>query len=52
MIDDLLEQRLQVAGAHVVGRTGIAAAAGGIKNGEIELVVVGFQRHEQIEHFI
>ena len=52
MIDDLLEQRLQVAGTHVVGRPGITAAAGGIKDGEIELVVVGFQRHEQIEHFI
>ena len=45
-------KRRQIAFAHVVGQPGIAVAARGVEHREIELLVIGFEQHEQVEHFV
>ena len=52
MIDDRLEQRRQVALARFGAFRGIAAAARGVEDREVELLVVGLERQEQFEHFV
>ena len=50
--DDGLEQRRQVALADVVGEARITGAAAGVERREIELLVVGVEVEEQLEHFV
>ncbi len=50
--DDGLEHRRQVAGADVVGEAGIAGAARGVERREVELLVIGLEVEEQLEHFV
>lgn len=50
--DDGLEQRQQVAVAHAVVHARIAGAARGIEHRKIELVVVGVEIDEQVEHLV
>ena len=50
--DDGLEQRRQVAVADVVGEAGIAGAAAGVERREVELLVIGLEVEEQLEHFV
>ena len=52
MADDRFEHRDQRAFARVHVRRGIAVAARGVEHGEIELVVVGVERDEQVEHLV
>src|SRR3546814_7131191 len=52
MVDDLLEQRLQRAGTQRRVFIGIAVAARRIEDREVELLVGGVQRHEQVEHLV
>ena len=50
--DDGLEQRRQVAVADVVGEAGVTGAAAGVERREIELLVIGVEVEEQLEHFV
>ena len=52
MADDRLEQRRQVALADVVGEARIAGAAAGVERREIELLVIGLEVEEQLEHLV
>ena len=52
IVDDRLEQRIERAFADVVGQAGIAVAAAGVERREIELLVIGFEAEEQLEHFV
>ena len=51
-LDDGFEQGRQIAFAHVLGQPGIAVAARGVEHREIELLVIGVEQHEQVEHFV
>ncbi len=52
MVDDLLEQRGQRAFARVGVVARIAVAARGVEDGEVELLVVGIEADEEIEHLV
>ena len=45
-------KRRQVALANVVGEAGVAGAAAGVERREIELLVVGLEVEEQLEHLV
>jgi hypothetical protein len=50
LLDDHVEERRQVLALVGELADGEALAARGVDDGEVELVVAGAQRHEQIEH--
>ncbi len=50
--DDRVEQRRQVALANVVRHAGVAGAAARVEGREIELLVVGVEVEEELEHFV
>ena len=52
MADDRLEQGRQRAFADVEAFAGIAVAAAGVEHREIELLVIGVEQDEQVEHFV
>ncbi len=52
MRHDRLEQRRQVAGADVACPPDIAVASRREQDGEVELLVVGLERHEQVEDLV
>ena len=52
VVDDLLEQGRQVARAHVVCLARVAVAPRRVEHGEVELLVIGLERQEQLEHLV
>ncbi len=52
MIDDEVEERGEVLARSVELDIGPAGPAGGVEDGEVELVVVGAERGEEIEHLV
>ena len=50
--DDRLEQRREIAVANIVGEPGIAGAAARVERREIELLVIGLEVEEQLEHLV
>ena len=50
--DDGLEQRRQIARADVVGGPGVTGAAAGVERREVELLVIGVEVEEQLEHLV
>src|SRR3546814_20153356 len=52
MADDRLEQRLERALARIGAFRGVAVAARGVEDREVELLVIGFERQEQLEHLV
>ena len=52
MADDGVEQGRQVAFADVVGRARVTGAAAGVERREIELLVIGLEVEEQLEHLV
>src|SRR3546814_12830997 len=52
MADDRLEQRFERAFARVGAVGGETAAARGVEDREVELLVIGFERQEQLERLV
>src|SRR3546814_1530378 len=52
MADVRLGQRLERALARIGAFRGVAAAARGVEDREVELLVIGFERQEQLEHLV
>ena len=52
VVDDQLEQRFEIAVAGVLVIAGITIAARSPQAGEIELVVIGIERSEEVEDFV
>ena len=52
VVGDHLEQRLQRAVARAVVFAGIAVAAAGVEHREVQLLVVGIEADEQVEHLV
>ena len=45
-------KRREVARADVVGGAGVTGAAAGVERREVELLVIGLEVEEQLEHFV
>ena len=50
--DDELEQRVEALARAIQLGVGPAGAAGGVEHGEVELIVVGAERGEEVEHLV